>query len=89
MLESEVQGLCCDQVSSDKLERGGEFLLKLLAAHDFSGLSNLSQQFFESSEQADQTAFVHIGHFAANWLVFVEWVRVELDVPNLRECRAL
>jgi hypothetical protein len=68
-LKLKVQGLCGDKVSSHELERCGELLLKLFAAHDLGGLGYLSKQFLQTSEETDETALIDIGHFAAATLV--------------------
>lgn len=47
-----------------------EFTLQVFTTHDLSGLSHLSQTFFQPAENADQAAFVNVGHFAVveRWL---------------------
>lgn len=60
----QVQRLRGDDVASDFAQRRLEFLLELLAAHHLSRLGDLAEQFFQTSEQTNQAAFVDICHFA-------------------------
>ena len=60
---SKIQRLCSDNVPPN-FEKGClEFLLEVIAAHDFGGLGHLSQELFEQSEQTDKATLVDVRHF--------------------------
>lgn len=60
----QVQRLRGDDVAPDFAQRSLEFLFELLAAHHLGRLGDLSEQFFQTSKETDQAAFVHVCHFA-------------------------
>ena len=61
----QVQGLGGDNVPAHLRQSRLEFTLQFFAAHDLGCLRHLSETLFQSAEDANQTAFVDIGHFAA------------------------
>lgn len=60
----QIKRLRSHNIPSDLRQGLLKLLFQILTAHNLRGLRHLSQQLLQPPEQADQAAFVDVGHFA-------------------------
>src|SRR6266496_1869420 len=53
-LDLQVQTLCSNNISSDLRERFLKLARKFIRAHNLTGLSHLSEKFFQAAEETDE-----------------------------------